>query len=65
MKEELLLFSIVGPHSDYLHYFLLFKNLVNQSVLDVDSSRIGTNQITNKRFIPGRVLKRIILQDFK
>ena len=37
---------VVRPEPQHLHCFLFLENLVDQSVLDVDSSRVGPCQIT-------------------
>ena len=43
------LLFIVSPHPDDLYDFILFVNLIDNPVLDIDSSRIGTFEITDEK----------------
>jgi hypothetical protein len=40
----------MGPHSDYLNNPEIFKDLVEQTILDIDSARIGARKITKQLF---------------
>lgn len=41
---------VVTPKPQYLHHPFLFNNLVYEAVLDVDSARVGTGEVTNQLF---------------
>ena len=55
----------MGPKSQYFYGFITFKNLINQAMLNVDTSGIGPLQIPYQFFIGRRILKRILAQYFK
>lgn len=42
---------VVSPHSKNSNNFLLLENLVDNSVLDIDSSRVTAFELTDERFI--------------
>lgn len=53
------------PQPNHFDDFYLRKNLVNQPVLDVNPSRIGSGQIPHKLLEGGRILKWIAFQNFQ
>lgn len=53
------------PKPNHLDDFHFRKNLVNQTVLNVNPPRIGPGQIPNKFLEGGRVLERIGFQYFQ
>jgi hypothetical protein len=38
----------MGPHPEDFNNLLFLKNLIDESMLNVDSSRIGTREIADK-----------------
>ena len=54
---------IVGPHPQYFQCPLGLKNLIDEAMLDVYSSRIITGKISDEFFIRGRILEWIDAQD--
>jgi hypothetical protein len=55
----------MGPHSDDFHGFEVIQNLVNQSVLDIDSSRVCAGQIAEQFFVGRGIVVGIFFEDFK
>jgi hypothetical protein len=53
------------PHSDHFDSPLILENLVDETVLNVDSARICTVQITDKFFKRRRIPKRIAFQNLE
>ena len=51
---------IMRPHADDFDRVLGFKNLINEPVLDVDPSGVGSGQIADELFI-GRGIREGIL----
>lgn len=56
---------IVAPHADYFDYTRFLNDLINQTMLDVDSARIGAFQIAKEFLIGRRRLIRIVGKDAK
>jgi hypothetical protein len=55
----------MGPHPKDLHNVGFFYNLINQSVLNIDSTRAGARQIAYELFEGRRGLVRVFPQDIK
>ena len=55
----------MSPHSNDLDSSYLFQDLVDETVLDIDSTRIGSGKVPDEPFKGWRGLKRILGQDFK
>ncbi len=55
----------MGPQADDLDDFLLFKDLVDKPMVNVDPPRVCPLQIPNQLFIGRRILERIFLEDLK
>ena len=55
----------MSPHSDDLDGSDLFQDLIDETVLDIDSTQIGSGKVTDQLFKGWRGLKRILGQDFK
>jgi len=49
----------MGPHSKHFHDSLLLQDLIDKPVLNVNSSGVGTGEISNQLFECRRCLKRI------
>jgi hypothetical protein len=49
----------MGPHPKHFHDAFLFENLVNDTMLDVDSPGKGAGEIADEFFEWGRVLMRV------
>lgn len=56
---------VMSPQPDDLHNPAVFENLIHQTVLNVYSARIGSNQITNEFLVPGRTLKGVLFENLK
>jgi hypothetical protein len=53
---------VMGPHPQDAHGFLIDKNLIDQTVLDVDPERISASEIPNQFFKRGWILEWISFQ---
>lgn len=51
------------PHPDHFDHGVVFKHLVNQSMLDIDSSRISAAKITNQLLVRWRILEWLFRQN--
>ena len=56
---------IVSPHSKNSNNLLLLEYFVDNSVLNVDSTRIATLELTDERFVSWRSLEGIIFEEFE
>lgn len=56
---------VVCPHPNDLDDLLLFENLVDQPMLDIDPSREGAFEITKQFLVSRRSLIGVLLQDRK
>lgn len=54
---------VVSPHADDFYGLDIVQNLIDESLLDVDSPRIGSCKISHQAFIRRRSLKRIFSED--
>jgi hypothetical protein len=59
------LLFIMRPHPDHFDSPLILEDLVDETVLNVDSARICADQITNKFFKGRRIPKRISFQNLE
>ncbi len=50
----------MSPHSDHLNNISVFKYFINQSVLDIDSTRICPSKVADQFFVGGMILKEIL-----
>lgn len=53
------------PHPDDLHYPFFLENLINETVLDVDSPRVRPFEVTNQFLEWRRIPEWILSQDGK
>lgn len=51
---------IVCPHTQDTNRFLFGKNLIDNTVLNIDASRVGASKITNQLFEGWGISKRIV-----
>jgi hypothetical protein len=51
------------PHPDDLHYPFFLENLVNETVLDVDSPRVGPFEVTHQFLVWRRIPERVLAED--
>jgi hypothetical protein len=51
---------VVGPHSEHFDRVFIEIHLVNESVQDVDASRIGSGEISDEFFERRRILEGIV-----
>ena len=56
---------VVRPHSQNLDDLIIFKDLVDQLVLNVDASRISTCEIAQQLLVTRRCLVWIVSKNFK
>lgn len=56
---------VVRPHAQYTHGALLLEYFVDETVLDVDSARIGSVEVSYELLVGRRILKWIDSQDFE
>lgn len=56
---------VMGPHPQNLDCAFLFEDLVDESMLNVDASRISTRQISDELFERTWSLEGIPRQNFK
>ena len=56
---------VVSPHANDLDRFPFFIDLIDNAVLDINSSGIGTGKITDQYFKGGRSLKRVTLKNLQ
>jgi hypothetical protein len=56
---------VVSPHPQNLNDLFLLKNLIHQTVLDVDPAGVCSQQISNKGFKWRRISKGILLNDLQ
>lgn len=54
---------VVGPHTEHFDRVFFEIHLVNESVQDVDASRIGSGEVTHEFFVWGRILEGVVGQD--
>jgi hypothetical protein len=54
---------VVGPHSEHFDRLLVGIHLVNESVLNVDATRIGSGEVAHEFFVWGRVLEGVVGED--
>ncbi len=55
----------MSPHPDDFDDFLVLKDLIDQTVLNVDASRVGTGKVTYQLLKGGRRLERILSENFQ
>jgi hypothetical protein len=55
----------MGPHAKDLDNTLIFQNLIDKSVLDIDAARIGPFQVAQKLLKRRRLLEGIVWEDGK
>ena len=55
----------MGPHADDFHGVLVFQNLIDQPMLDVDSTGVGSRQIADELFAGWRIRERVLGEDFQ
>ena len=63
IKSYLLL--VVTPHTQYFDLVITCKDLINQTMLDIDPAGKRSVQITHQLFIRRRISKRIIGQNLQ
>ena len=56
---------VVRPHAQYTHRTFFFEHFVDETVLNVDSARIGSVKISYEPLEGRRILKWIVGQDFE
>jgi len=56
---------VMSPHSEDLDGSYLFQDLIDETVLDIDPTRIGSGKVSDQLFKGWRGLKRIFGQDGK
>ena len=56
---------IMCPHPDNFHGLDFIQNLINQSMLDIDSSGTCTVQVAQKFFVGWRIFVGIFFEDFE
>ncbi len=56
---------VVGPQSQHFDDVLALKHLVDEPVLNVNASRVGSSQIAHQLFERRRVLERVLGYDGK
>jgi hypothetical protein len=54
---------IMRPHPDHLNGFNIVKNLINETMLYVDSSGICAGEVTDELFERGWILVRVLSKD--
>jgi hypothetical protein len=54
---------IMGPHPNNLYSLKILENLIDETVLYVDSSRIGAGKVTHEFLERGRILVRVFSKD--
>src|SRR6266446_1525117 len=54
---------VVRPHPDDLHYPFFPENLINETLLDVDSPRAGPFEVTHQFLVWRRISERILSED--
>jgi hypothetical protein len=59
------LLFVVRPHPEDLHRSRLWQDLIDEPVLDVDSSRVSTREIADELLEPRRLLPGIRSKDFE
>lgn len=52
-KHDLLVLFVMGPHSDHLYCSDFLQDLINKTVLDIDSAGISSRKVADK-FLEGR-----------
>jgi hypothetical protein len=52
----------MSPHPQNFDCVLIFNYFINQPMLNIDASRIGSSQVSHQFFVGRRVLKRISLK---
>ena len=53
------------PHPNDFHNTSIFEDLINEAMLNVDTARIRTGQITNELLISRRTLERVDFKNFE
>lgn len=61
--DEVLL--VVGPHSQDVDDVALREHLIDQSVLDIDASRVAAREVADQLLILGWRGERILSQDLQ
>jgi len=56
---------VVRPHPNDLHSSLFFEDLIDETMLDIDSARICSCEITDELFVRRGSLKRIEFEEFQ
>ena len=56
---------VVGPHADDLDHSGVIKNLIHDTMLDVDSSGVRPGQVADQLFVTRRRLIGVRRQDVK
>lgn len=56
---------VMSPHADHLDGVFGLIDLIDQSVLDIDPTRIGSCQITNQFLVTWRGLERILRHEIE
>jgi hypothetical protein len=56
---------VMCPHPNDFHNAVVFENLVDEPMLDIDPSGIRSSQITNELFVPRRSLKGIYFENLE
>lgn len=64
LRVAIILF-VMSPQPQNLHHLLSLEHLIHQSVLNIDSSGIGTSKIADELLVRGRILEWIIDQNIQ
>lgn len=56
---------VVRPHTEHFDRLDVLKNLIDESVLNVDPPRVGARQVADELLIGRGCLKRILCENFK
>jgi hypothetical protein len=54
----------MGPHPDNLYRSDIFKNLINEPLLNIYSARISAQEISHEFLIRRRALEGVLRKDF-
>ena len=54
---------VMRPHPDNLHYPIFLENLINETVLNVDSPRVRPFEVTHQFLVWGRISERTLSED--